>query len=215
MSSRETQWLEQGYDVEMRGTDPRAFHRASPLNQGDVPYLPPWISLCIKLGTLIGFHVNTFKVTRTVPNTQEIGCPMAILENKKPGLPPWFCHFFVWISAFLSEKNMVIWIFTSHYERLKRCYFLQKAFLSIHYCLSTAHGPTSRSLLSWAIFTCLLTHIPVWDCKFTLARNCFFHHWLVLTLICWRNLEMEGRKEGKEGERGRRDDRWLIWPCHS
>lgn len=24
---------------------------------------------------------------------------------------------------------------------------------------------------------------------------------------------MEGRKEGKEGGRGRADDRWIIWPC--
>lgn len=50
---------------------------------GDAPY-PPLNIFLYKLGALIGFHVNTFKVTRTVPNTQErVGCLMAILENKK------------------------------------------------------------------------------------------------------------------------------------
>ena len=133
--------------------------------RGNAPYLSLNIFM-YKLGTRIGVHVNTFKVTRTVPNTQErVGCRIAILENKKPGWPPWFCHFFCLNLCLLIWKKMVIRIFTSLIMKdWMGCYFLQKALLSIHYCLSYCAlvCPPPDHCWPWAIFTCLLIHIPVW-----------------------------------------------------
>lgn len=73
-----------------------------------------------KLGTRIGFHVNTFKVTRTVPNTQErVGCRIAILENKKAWVATLVLPLLLFESLpFDLKKNGNKNIYLSHYERL-------------------------------------------------------------------------------------------------
>lgn len=141
------------------------FHRLHHWTRGNAPYLSLNIFM-YKLGTRIGFHVNTFEVTRTVPNTQErVGCCIAILENKKAWVASLVLPLFLFESLPFYLKKMVIRIFTSLIMKdWMGCYFLQKAFLSIHYCLSccTHVCPPPDHCCPWAIFTCLLIHIPDW-----------------------------------------------------
>ena len=171
-----------------------------------------------KLGARIGFHVNTFEVTRTVPNTQErVGCCIAILENKKAWVASLVLPLFLFESLpFYLKKNGNKNIYLSHYERLNGMLLPPESIpehpllsLLLHPCMSA-----SRSLLSLSHIYLFTSSYPWLDCKFTLARNCFF---LTVGLgtrhILLKEFGMEGRKEGKEGGRGRADDRWIIWPC--
>lgn len=173
---------------------------------GDAPY-PPLNIFLYKLGALIGFHVNTFKVTRTVPNTQErVGCPMAILENKKAWVATLVLPFLLFESLpfYLKKKNRNMNIYLSHYERLNGM-LLPPESIPEHPLLSLLLCPcvsTSRSLLSLSHIYLFTYSYPCMDCKFTLARNCFF-----LTIgLGTRHLFVEGiwnggkerRKRGRE-----------------
>ena len=164
-----------------------------------------------KLGTRIGFHVNTFKVTRTVPNTQErVGCRIAILENKKAWVATLVLPLLLFESLpFDLKKNGNKNIYLSHYERLNGM-LLPSESTPEHPLLSLLLCPcmsTSRSLLTLSYIYLFAYSYPCMDCKFTLARNCFF-----LTIgLGTRHIFVEGIWNGGKERRKRRRERKGRW----
>ena len=186
-------------------------HQLHHSTRGNAPYPSLHIFMC-KLGTLIGFHVNILKMTRTVPtHRNELASPFAILENKKVWVATLVLPLLLF-EAFLSEKkNHNENIYLSHYERLNGMLLPpgsipEYPLLSLLLCSCMS---TSRSLLSLSHIYLFIYSYPCMDCKFTLARNCLF-----LTIgLGTQHLFVEGvcngGKERRKRGRGRKG-RWQV-----